>query len=110
MVHLAEKEKKAIDELLIGLRKLYGDNLSRVILYGSKARGEANEGSDIDIAIIGEGFEDSSRELNRTLDVVAGLSLKYDLLIALAPFSEKEFEESKIPFAMNVRREGIRLL
>jgi len=110
MISLTEKEKKAITELVQGLKKLYGENLSRVILYGSKARGETTNGSDIDIAIIGKRFEDSSMEIKRTINIVANVSLKYDLLIAVVPLSEKEFEKCDIPFIINVKREGIKLL
>jgi len=52
MDHLTEKEKQALKELVDELKKLYGDNLSHVILYGSKARGDANSGSDIDVLVV----------------------------------------------------------
>ncbi len=49
MDNLTEKEKQAIKELVEKLKELYKDNLSKVILYGSKAKGDAVEDSDIDI-------------------------------------------------------------
>jgi len=52
MNNLTEKEKQVVKELVDELKKLYGDNLSRVILYGSKARGDATEDSDIDILVV----------------------------------------------------------
>ncbi len=52
MDNLTEKEKQALKELVDELKKLYGDNLSHVILYGSKARGDADSGSDIDVLVV----------------------------------------------------------
>ncbi len=37
MNSITEKEKQALKELVEALKKLYGNNLVRVILYGSKA-------------------------------------------------------------------------
>ena len=34
-----------------GIRALYGDNLERVVLYGSRARGDARQDSDYDVAV-----------------------------------------------------------
>jgi|GEM_PF-4767554 len=71
MKNLTEKEKLALEELVDGLRGLYGDNLSRVILYGSKARGDATEDSDIDILVVLKKYESWSDLYSvNTCDVV----------------------------------------
>jgi predicted nucleotidyltransferase len=44
-----------IRELDGGLRKLYGERHRGVVLYGSHARGEADEGSDVDLLLLLEG-------------------------------------------------------
>ena len=41
-----------IHELTEKIQELYGNQLDKVILYGSYARGEENKYSDIDLAII----------------------------------------------------------
>ena len=40
------------EELIAGLLKIFGNNISMIILYGSVARNEYTDESDIDIAII----------------------------------------------------------
>lgn len=42
--------EKMIQELISGLRQIYGNDLVKITLYGSYARGNQTEESDIDIA------------------------------------------------------------
>jgi len=107
MTYLTEKEKKAIDELLVGLRKLYGANLQRVILYGSKARGEANEGSDIDLMIVLKKFDKWEEEFEKVFNIVNEICYQSELLISYVIKSETEFVSRNTPLLLNVRREGI---
>ena len=44
--------KNAIEQFLQGLNKILGKRLKKVILYGSYARGDYNNSSDIDIMIL----------------------------------------------------------
>nr|QNO51590.1 hypothetical protein FJOHDBIG_00039 [Methanosarcinales archaeon ANME-1 ERB6] len=46
------KIKEILRELRAELEKLYGDRLKNIILYGSWARGDATEDSDIDLLIV----------------------------------------------------------
>jgi len=57
--------KEILEEVGEKLKKLYGENLRGIILYGSYARGEATEDSDIDLIILLEDMEDISREWGR---------------------------------------------
>jgi len=43
-----------IQEFKIEIRKIVGSNLKRILLFGSYARGDAVEGSDIDLLLIFE--------------------------------------------------------
>ncbi|MFN3966945.1 MAG: nucleotidyltransferase domain-containing protein, partial [Endomicrobiia bacterium] len=65
MNNLTEKEKQAIKELVEGLKKLYGKNLTRVILYGSKARGDAVPDSDIDILVVLKNMKSGYDEISK---------------------------------------------
>ena len=47
-----EIRERTLHELIARLRELEGDNLIRVILYGSVARGDTREDSDTDVFIL----------------------------------------------------------
>lgn len=96
-------------ELRQRLTSLYGDNLRHIILYGSHARGEADEGSDIDILIVLEVLDDPEAELARIDPLASELCLKYDVLLTFEVVSARDYLDLNTPFLLNIRREGIPL-
>jgi predicted nucleotidyltransferase len=107
MNNLTEKENQAIKELVAGLKKVYGDNLSRVILYGSKARGEATEDSDIDILVVLKDIKNQSVEKMKIRQISWEICYKYDLLLSVIVRSEQDYLRKDTPLLMNVEKEGI---
>ncbi len=97
-----------IDELEVRLRDIYGNRFLGLVLFGSHARGAAEAGSDIDLMLL---LRDSGgiNERRHYADVVAELSLRHDVVISLVPIGIEEFQRSKTPLLLNVRKEGIRL-
>ena len=90
------------------IAELYGARLKKVVLYGSYARGQANdEHSDIDLAVVLEGPVLPCQEIDRMADICTDLNLEHDVLIAVYPVSESNFEKVESPLLINVRREGI---
>jgi len=51
------------------LDELYGDRIERVVLFGSRARGDAHEASDYDIAVFLKDLTDRWREFHRLADL-----------------------------------------
>jgi predicted nucleotidyltransferase len=89
-----------------GLRDLYGERHRGLVLYGSHARGEADEGSDVDLLLLLGGPVEVGREIRRSSGVVAPLALKAGLVLSLIPVSIEEYRASSDPYLINARREG----
>jgi predicted nucleotidyltransferase len=95
-----------IRELDSGLRELYGERHRGLVLYGSHARGEADEGSDVDLLLLLEGQVQVGREIRRSSDLVASLSLESSRVLSLIPVSVEDYRASSDPYLVNARREG----
>ena len=104
---------KDIEEILkkakAVLQKIYGKRLKGVILYGSYARGEAVEGSDIDLIVLLDNMENPIDELEKCSIQIHQLDLAYDTLISLLPFDLNQYNTRKLPIIMNAKKEGILL-
>jgi predicted nucleotidyltransferase len=110
MNNLTEKERQALRELVEGLKELYGDNLSRVILYGSKARGNAAEYSDIDIMVVLKEVKDLPEQRKKITELVWPICYKHDLLIPVIIKTEQAYFTQNSPLILNIRKEGITIL
>jgi len=91
------------------LGRLLGSRLDRLVLYGSRARGDARADSDIDVLVVVRGDCNYADLIRRTSPIVSSLSLKNDVVISRAFVSRDSYEQAQTPFLMNVRREGIPL-
>jgi predicted nucleotidyltransferase len=99
--------KKILPELKAALERRYGERLVKLILFGSHARGEATEDSDIDVLAVVERLGNKSRELFEVSDVAADISFENDTLINLVLSSAEDYRSRNTPLLVNVRREGV---
>jgi predicted nucleotidyltransferase len=94
-------------ELKQRLSELYQDRLAGVVLYGSYARGSAHPGSDLDVAMLLDGYERAWLEIDRTGSLVAEMSLKYGVTVSLIPVRKKDWDQNQTLLTRSLRREGI---
>jgi len=74
-----------------------------VILFGSFARGDINEGSDVDICVVADFKERFLDRIKTLLKLNEGLPLEP---IGYTPEEFKRMEDEKNPFILEVKREG----
>ena len=98
------------DELVNGILSVFGDQVTRIVLYGSEARGTAQPDSDVDIAIFLNGDMSRDKE-NRLSDIIVDLNLKYDRVFSVIDVNNSVYDKWRgvSPFYQNVEREGITL-
>ena len=101
--------QEIIQETEQELQKLYSTRLKELILFGSFARGDFTEDSDIDLLLLLENMEDIASERSRYFPIISQLSLKYDTVISVIPYSVDEFHSKKTPFTLNVAKEGVKV-
>jgi predicted nucleotidyltransferase len=98
-----------LEEIKKRLKRIYGKRLKSIILYGSYARGDADEGSDIDLIVLLDDMSDPVTEIEKFSDAIWELDLEYDTVISIIPFDEKKFKKRRLPIIMNAKKEGIYL-
>ena len=89
MPNIPENINKIIDEFVKGANEILGDRVKKIILYGSYARGDYNEGSDIDIMILTD-LVDEKIECDNNFTIHLSPSIrnidKYNTRISFMPF------------------------
>ncbi|MGH7031248.1 MAG: nucleotidyltransferase domain-containing protein [Stellaceae bacterium] len=90
------------------LDQLYGVQAERVVLFGSRARGDAREDSDYDIAVFINNPGTLSDELHRLARVSTDILLDTGAVISAKPFRAGAYRE-RTGFMGELRRDGIDL-
>ena len=96
------------EELVQGLTEIFQKNMSAIILYGSVARGDATDESDIDIAIIIKDEMDNQTK-SRFISWAADMDMRYERIFSIVDIQEGNMKkwERVLPFYQNIEREGI---
>ena len=94
------------------VRKMLGDSLDSVIVYGSFARGDYSELSDIDVMLlVSLGEEDIKKISDQISDLAFDFMMKYGVDISPVITNTDHFNYwvDNLPYYRNVRDEGVRL-
>jgi predicted nucleotidyltransferase len=101
------KVKRLVDQVKAHLHEMYGEGIKRVILYGSHARGEATEDSDVDVLVLVDQSLNPREVEDGLSDLLYDIILDEGELVSVIAVSEERFENYNSPFMLNVRKEGI---
>lgn len=87
----------------------YQENLVAVILFGSAARGEFDEESDIDVLVVLRDYKDFWKEFHTISDIAYDVSMGTDFQVLISPVlvTQEEYEESRGILLRNIKREGV---
>ena len=100
--------QKTVSHLTKRLIEDLGDKVESIVLYGSVARNEAREDSDIDVLVV---TRDDDRKLyDRISKIRTRIDLSNNTLTTLVQISRKELEQHMklgSPFMKSVVKEGV---
>jgi predicted nucleotidyltransferase len=96
---------RLLEDFSGAVHKALGNHLRQLVLFGSRARGDAHEGSDYDILAL---VDQRTPELDeKLLDIATRMLDEYGELFAVVLRSEEEWAKVQgFPLAMNIAREG----
>jgi predicted nucleotidyltransferase len=111
MLKLTAEEQGWLDAYREALNKKHPGTVQEMLIYGSKARGQAHAESDVDVILI---VKNDAKALKRELRRVGYLlAAKTDALPSILAYTEEEWEsrrESGSTFRKAVERDAVRLL
>lgn len=102
--------RELVYEYAKDMRRLFGNDLSRIVIYGSYARGDYKENSDVDVMILVKTPEDRIREFtDQVSDQAFEYMMKYGINISPVIKNEEHFNYwvDNLPYYRNVRDEGV---
>jgi predicted nucleotidyltransferase len=88
------------------MRSRLGAHLQRIVLFGSRARGDARADSDYDLLVV---VDEVNRNVTDTIDDIAGQMLhRFGIVVSAFPTSEEATRSRRYsPLLMNVAKEGV---
>jgi predicted nucleotidyltransferase len=103
---------RTVDPVLTRVRAaladIYGGRLARVVLFGSRARGEARPDSDYDVAVFLNDLPDPWAERRRLADLRVDLLDATGAFVDAKPYALAAWRE-RTPLMHEIRRDGLEL-
>lgn len=104
-------DTEMFDDIVNGILSVMGDDVLKIILYGSVARGDNTWESDVDIAVITSGPNTIYENIKTLSDTEISLIYKYGVLFQIVMIEQNRFNEwlFDLPFYFNIDEEGLLL-
>jgi len=100
-----EPLKQTLSAVVTALRQGLGDNLVAVVLYGSRARGDANEASDWDLLVIAHNL--LSSPLQRHFQLTTLMPVEWRGQASLLSLTPEQFEARITSLMLDIALDGI---
>jgi uncharacterized protein len=97
-----------LDRFRAALVELYGPQLDRVVLFGSRARGEGGPASDYDVAVFLKTLTDRWGELDRLADLRVRFLDETGAFFDAKPYAANAYRDST-PLMHEIRQNGLEL-
>jgi predicted nucleotidyltransferase len=110
LAHLSDTEKIAVTTFVHATREQFHDRILAVALFGSKARGDDDPESDIDLIVIADSEDSEFR--SALWRIASEISLEYNVIISARIYSKKRWEKTRrigLPFSKAIINESIPL-
>ena len=104
----APQEDPVLRRFRRAVQEIFGSRVERVVLFGSRARGEARADSDYDVAIFLKDLVDRRQEVRRMVPVVTDIVEETGAVIHPLPFRAGGWRE-RTPLMHEVRLDGVDL-
>jgi len=98
-----------LHDLRASLQNVYGQRLARLVLFGSRARGEAKPDSDYDVAIFLHNMDDRWAEFDRVNAIASDILFRRFAVVHALPYHESSYAQNASTLMRNIREEGIDL-
>jgi predicted nucleotidyltransferase len=108
--YLTKEEKAGLVEIKQRVQSMVGQRLRGIRLFGSKARGDFDPESDLDIAILVDSLDRETKR--KIIDVVADVEIKFLVVVSSLVLSWDDFQSLRARerrIAIDIEREGIPL-
>ena len=106
---IPQQIRDVVGRYLTYLREAFGARLSRLLVFGSWARGSGGAGSDIDCMVLLATEGDRERDFDSAIDAAYSAGFEHDPSFVISPIvmTERGFADGSSPLVKNVRREGV---
>lgn len=112
MLYIPNNTQQAINEFLTRINEILKHKIKKVILYGSYARGDYNNSSDVDIMILTTLDNKEIEEYREAIsEIVFEIQIETDVYISpiMKNIDSYNLKVGFVPFYMNVQKEGVEL-